>query len=174
MLPVRIGFVGAMGNGKTTAAQYLISKYGFQHYSFAAKLKEICRDMWPEQFLNGNKPRELLQYVGSDMFRKRDPNVWVNYLDRQLQVENPRRAVIDDCRFINEAEALKKNGFMLVRVVRGDGKREAIGLNSETGQHVSETEQEGINADLTIIAKDIPELYAKLDKLMEMGLNGTE
>jgi hypothetical protein len=164
---MRIGFLGKAGNGKTTAADYLCHKYNFKKYSFSQKLKEICKDIWPEQFENGNKPRELLQYVGTDMFRKYDDDVWVRYLVRKIKNENPVNAVCDDCRFCNEADALRKNGFTIVKVVNLSGENKAIGLNPNTAQHISEKEIERIEPDYTIVATSVPQLQNKLDILLK-------
>jgi len=53
--------------GKTTSAEYLVRKYGFVKLAFADKLKEIARDLFPEQFESGEKPRKLLQDLGIKM-----------------------------------------------------------------------------------------------------------
>ena len=167
--PLRVAFVGQMGNGKTTAAQYLIDNYSFKRYSFAAKLKEICKDMWPDQFEEGAKPRHLLQYVGTDMFRKYDPEVWVDYLDRQIGQENPHRAVIDDCRFPNEALMLRERGFKIVKILRNT-ERDASGLSEKTAQHASELEVENIKYDIILDNSfSIEELYSQLDEMVAYG-----
>ncbi len=49
-----IAFVGRKGSGKTTAAQYLVEKYGFHKVSFAKPLKDLVAS------LGVNKEGELL------------------------------------------------------------------------------------------------------------------
>jgi hypothetical protein len=46
------------------------------------------------------------------------PNVWIEYLDREAtKVSDAGSAVVvDDCRFINEAEWFKQNGWLVVRI----------------------------------------------------------
>ena len=44
----KVAFAGKMQVGKTTSADYLVQKYGFVKLSFAGKLKEIAKDLWPE------------------------------------------------------------------------------------------------------------------------------
>lgn len=61
--------------------------------------------------------RELLQMVGTDLFREKiHPNIWVDALMRRYSQENDW--VIADVRFPNEAAAIKKKGGILVRVER--------------------------------------------------------
>lgn len=136
----RIALVGKSGLGKTSAANFLVLD-GFIKLSIAGKLKEICKDLWPEQFLNGNKPRELLQTVGTDVIRAYDPDVWVNYVVRQLVEE--KDYVVDDCRFLNEAQILRDNGFVIVRI---DGPQRTP-MVGQTSQHASETEMDNIAYD---------------------------
>lgn len=143
----RIAFTGRAGVGKTTAAQYLVANKIFHKIALADKLKEICKDLWPDQFKDGNKPRELLQTIGTDRLRAYDPDVWVNYAVRQMvkldTFDRVIRYTVDDCRFLNEARILRKNGFTIVKI---DGPQR-IAMAGNTSQHVSETEQDGIEPD---------------------------
>ena len=143
----RVAFVGHLGSGKTTAADYLVRNHGFKRYSFAAKLKAICKEMYPEQFSEGApKPREMLQFIGTDAFRRFDENVWVKYLVRQIQSERPSCAVIDDCRFPNEAETLRNIGFLIIKIERSQRVAEGSGTSAEA--HPSETLIDSIRPDL--------------------------
>ena len=84
MQGLRIAFSGKMQVGKTTSATYLVRKYGFVKLAFADKLKEIARDLFPEQFESGEKPRKLLQDLGIKM-REIDADVWVKYVLRIIK-----------------------------------------------------------------------------------------
>ena len=166
MLNIRVGFVGRLGSGKTTASEYLVKKYGFKRYSFATKLKAICAEMYPDKFKDGAKPRELLQFIGTDAFRKFDQEVWVKYLVRQISSENPPLAVIDDCRFPNEAEALRSLGFVIVRIERVD--RQAVGRGTGAETHASEMLVDSIHPDL-VLSNDgtLADLEQKIDGIIE-------
>lgn len=160
----RIAFVGKMGNGKTTAAQYLVDNYGFKRYSFAQKLKDICVDMgWMPA---GTKDRQLLQEFGTDVMRAWRPNVWVDYLIYRITSDNMECATVDDCRFLNEAEALRKIGFTIVRMINDSGSIDAAGLSATTAQHSSELESDKIVADITIKANSLQSMKLQLDSLM--------
>lgn len=69
----------------------------------------------PEQFMTS---RELLQYLGTDIFRHIDKNFWIKLAFKKAQdsiIEDGVEIIIyDDVRFINECEAIKqKNGFLI-------------------------------------------------------------
>ena len=78
--------------------------------------------------------REVLQYVGTDVFRKMNSDVWLNSLLSKIQDDAPEIALISDVRFENEIEVIqKKKGFV-------------IGLTrdpyEQTDRHASEAEIE--------------------------------
>ncbi|HAI42694.1 MAG TPA: hypothetical protein DCM40_33600 [Maribacter sp.] len=62
--------------------------------------------------------REVLQYVGTDFFRKLDPNVWINSLLRKIKIDKPEVALICDVRFKNEIIELQKQGAYIVGLTR--------------------------------------------------------
>ena len=58
--------------------------------------------------------REVLQYVGTDFFRKFYPNVWLDRWLRKIEEESPEMALISDVRFENEIKGIqKKKGFIV-------------------------------------------------------------
>jgi len=141
-----IVLVGRAGSGKDTVADYLVSRYGFRRYAFADKLKEIARDLFPEQFVNGIKPRRLLQDLGTQI-RRLDPDVWINYLFSRIERENPERAVITDCRYQNELQAAMSRWFVPLRIICSDEirqqrliKRDGVGIDPEVSAHPSEND----------------------------------
>ena len=62
--------------------------------------------------------REVLQFVGTDIFRHMYEPVWVNLLMNKIKMDSPLVAVIADCRFDNEARAVKEEGGILVYLTR--------------------------------------------------------
>ena len=120
-------------------------------YSFAAPLKEIATGLFglrPEQCYgtdeekntltgirwgdlptSNKKPknkkmtaREFLQYFGTDVCRSMYENVWVNRCIADIAFEGPLVAIIDDCRFPNEADAIQNAGGKVVRLTRSPHK----------------------------------------------------
>ena len=136
-----IAFAGRKQSGKTTSAEFvsnLICKHGeAKIYNFADPLKNLCIDILgleyrqcygsdedKNQLVNcywDNKQltaREVLQIVGTDMFRKMQNNVWSNATIRQIQRENSDMAIIADCRFPNEVTAIKNVAGIVIRLSR--------------------------------------------------------
>lgn len=136
-----IAFAGRKQSGKTTSAEFVANLF-WQHgdskiYNFADPLKNLCIDILglnyqqcygsdedKNQLVNcywDNKQltaREVLQIVGTDMFRKMQNHVWSNATIRQIQRENPDIAIIADCRFPNEVTAIKNVGGIVIKLTR--------------------------------------------------------
>ena len=71
--------------------------------------------------LINNEPsssRDIMQYIGTDIFRKIEPNVWVDSTIKLILSDNPQLAIITDCRFPNEVEAIKSVGGKIIRLTR--------------------------------------------------------
>lgn len=62
--------------------------------------------------------RDVMQVVGTDIFRKLDPNVWVRSTISKIMKESPELAIVTDCRFPNEIEAIKNVGGKVLRLTR--------------------------------------------------------
>ncbi len=62
--------------------------------------------------------RELLQYIGTDIFRKLDPDVWIKSLLRKIKKDSPEVALICDVRFKNEILKLQEAGGFIVGLTR--------------------------------------------------------
>tara|TARA_Y100000593_G_scaffold51924_1_gene97581 strand:+ start:9088 stop:9918 length:831 start_codon:yes stop_codon:yes gene_type:complete len=145
-----------------------------KHYSFAGALKEICNGLFglersqcygtdeqknSETFINwedmpgydGDKTgkmsaREFMQYFGTDVCRKIHPDIWTEHTIKTIRAEEPLIAVISDCRFQNEVDAVQRAGGKVIRLTRG--------IDNDT--HSSEAESELIeNYDATIDNKDL-------------------
>lgn len=113
----------AFGNkcrqGKDTAAEAVVDFYDYsdidiraEQFHFAEALYEECRE------LHGmvGKDAPLLQRVGAER-RAEDPNYWIDKVFGQIP-EYMDVAVISDCRYKNEAEAVKAKGGYLINVQR--------------------------------------------------------
>jgi len=62
--------------------------------------------------------REFMQYFGTDVCRKINPNVWTSACINRIETEQSAMSVIGDCRFGNEVEAIKRVGGKVVRLTR--------------------------------------------------------
>lgn len=70
--------------------------------------------------------REILQFIGTDIFRHMRPNIWVDATIKKIQKEKPKVAIITDCRFPNEVESIKQNGGKVLRLTRDPHHSEHI------------------------------------------------
>jgi hypothetical protein len=164
-----IAFTGSKRAGKTTAAQYFMDQ-GYTLVSFKSPILEEVIKNFPDllKFFSGlytkdiatlliEKPagiRELLQNYGTDLRRTEDPDYWVNAWHAKVNALGGN-IVVDDVRFLNEAEAIKDFGGKIIRVTRDTG--------IAPDGHVSETEMSQIQVDLEIENNGtVEELYNKL------------
>jgi len=124
-----IGLAGAAGAGKTTIAKHLVEKHGFTRTGFADPLKNmlITAGLCTHDECYGVKTarsRELLQKIGTDIFRKQlDPLFWVNKTEDEivrLWSSEKKRVVVDDIRFPEEAQRIRDMGGIVIMVQRGD------------------------------------------------------
>ena len=139
-----IGFVGFIGSGKDTAADYLVNFHGFRRDSFANTLKDAVAAVfgWDRVLLEGRTkearewreqrdewwsnrlgkditPRHILQYWGTEVCRQGfHDDIWIASLENKMR-KTSDNIVISDVRFPNEIKAIKSAGGKVVRVVRG-------------------------------------------------------
>ena len=66
--------------------------------------------------------REFLQFFGSEVCRKIYEEIWVSRLVKDVESEGSLLAVIDDCRYPNEAEAIQNAGGKVIRLMRSNYK----------------------------------------------------
>ena len=62
--------------------------------------------------------REFLQFFGTDVCRSIYEDVWQSRLVKDIEVEEPLIAVVDDCRFPNEAAAIQSAGGKVIHLTR--------------------------------------------------------
>ena len=142
-----IGLGYEKGVGKDTVAQMIMSHFTAAHIpalrrAFADALKEECAQMVAEYFnldasivlaeMHSDDPgvkqrwRLLMQWWGSEGWRHEDRDHWIKVLRLWIEVkETANKALADktflfipDVRFQNEAEFIKRNGGLLIRVER--------------------------------------------------------
>lgn len=140
-----IAFAGRKQSGKTTACEFTANVYTqtvhsiSSIYNFADPLKKMCIEIfgltheqcygsdnqknelvncfWPDS-QERMTAREVMQYVGTNVFRKMQHNVWTDATIRKILDENLPLALIADCRFPNEVDAVKNAGGMVIKLNR--------------------------------------------------------
>ena len=134
---------GKAQHGKDTTAsliQECLEQHGKRvlvaHY--ADLLKYICKTFFGWDGNKDEKGRYILQYVGTDVVRKKTPNYWVDFLADFLEIFDSEWdwVLIPDTRFPNEVDVMRERfGAMHVRVVRSDF---VSPLTTEQQNHPSE------------------------------------
>jgi len=153
---MRIALCGKICAGKSHVAKLLANKYNLEIFSFAAKIKEIAKDL----FGMITKDRKILQQIG-DKMREIDEKVWIKYLIKQMEGKN--NIIIDDLRLQNEVDFLKKNGFTIIRLnVDLDTQMtrlqdlypETYKLHQKRFTHRLETSADKLNVDYDVVSDD--------------------
>ncbi len=76
--------------------------------------------------------RDVMQLIGTDFFRAVKPNVWPEATLQKIVAEQTQIALITDCRFPNEVDAVKNHGGKVVRLTR------QLPSTNEQEEHISE------------------------------------
>lgn len=181
--PLVIAICGKRRCGKDTIANYLKTKYDFEHVKISSKLKNVIKILFnftDEQMENDSKeliddkwkvsPRQVMQFMGTDIMQyeiqKLLPNInrsfWIKSLIEDLKYTN-KKIVISDLRFLHEYEELKKvsNKIYVIKVER---QCEHDTLSTDT--HCSELEMVNIPCDFVLQNLKINDLYFNVDKIV--------
>jgi len=117
-----IGLCGQKGSGKSEVARILVQNHGFTELAFADPLKEALVSVFgfsAEQLYGNLKetvdpywnvtPREVLQVVGTELFRDALPrfipsldHVWLRAMHKRLKELAGQNIVVSDIRFPDE------------------------------------------------------------------------
>jgi hypothetical protein len=160
-----VALAGRKQSGKTTCAEFIqqvanatLKPLGScSIYNFADSLKQdICMNilgLTKDQcygtddqknelvncYWNGKQlsAREVMQIVGTDIFRSMQKNVWSDATIRKIEKDKCSLAIVADCRFPNEVEAIKNAGGFVIKLTR----------NPHNSNHESEIALDEINFD---------------------------
>lgn len=141
-----IAFAGRKQSGKTTCSYFvenlIFRQFQASHscriYNFADPLKQdICinilglthdqcygddnnKNEYTDIVWNDTKltAREVMQFVGTDIFRKMKKDVWAGATINKIKRDNFSIAIIADCRFPNEVDAIKQAGGYVIKLTR--------------------------------------------------------
>lgn len=154
-----IGFVGFIGSGKDTAADYLVNFHGFRRDSFANSLKDAISNVfgWDRTLMEGRTkesrewrekvdpwwadrlniphltPRWVMQYWGTEVCRQGfHDDIWIASVENRIR-KTKDNIVISDVRFPNEITAIHRAGGKVIRVKRGvdpEWYQDAVNVNA--------------------------------------------
>lgn len=198
--PLVIALLGRAGSGKSTTAQYIQDKLDATRISFAGPLKGLAKHLMgftDEQVYGSEKevidsrvrgllsgidlaghefvrdaytPRVFLQRLGNGAREFIHNRVWIEAaIDKAVNGTN-QIYVIDDCRYVNEAEAIHADPRIDGRVIKIDG----IGRQSDADpNHPSEAQVDQVPSQFIdfLITNDISNgldtLHAEVDLVLE-------
>jgi len=181
-----IGVLGNKNTGKDTVSDYLVERYNFIKKPLADPLKKACQDIFllsndqlyddklkelPDERWSNISPRQIFQFVGTDLFRNQInqliPNVGDNiflyhfqlWFEEEKKTNHNLCVVISDVRFQNEVNFIKRLGGYIVKL-----KRQTNLIDS----HISETEINNINNFDYLIENNgtVTTLYEKIDNCL--------
>jgi len=148
-----IALTGSACSGKTTVAKEL-AKFGYTRSKFSQTLKNMLLQIpgvteamtegeqkeLPQSILGGKTPREVMQTLRTEWGRELVTNtIWLDSWERSI--EGLTNVVVEDLRFPNEADLVRKHGGEIWSVRRKG--YESVG-------HSSETEMVKIKPDIVI------------------------
>ena len=149
--PRLVALTGAAGSGKSTATRFLVERHGYTLVKFAGPLKRMMyalglkeehvegdRKESPLALLGGKTPRQAMQTIGTEWGRNcMGENFWVNLwlAHAETAIDEGGRVVVDDCRFPNEAEAIRQLGGMIIKLEGRGGIAGEHASEAGCGQH---------------------------------------
>jgi len=174
-----VSISGKAGSGKDTIGDYLVKERGFKKIALADPIKRLVKDVFvlddetvydrkkreePLEKWNGWTVRKLLQFIGTELFRKNiDEAIWVKSLLYTIEKDKEHDYVISDARFKNEIENLKeyaKDDFLSIKVIRD-------GYVGEVGIIGHESEKYDLETDVVIENNGtFEDLYRKIDEII--------
>lgn len=155
-----IGFCHRARVGKDTAGSYLISNYGFKRIAFADFIKKELDQLlsvFGQKYQEENKTSLRPMLIAWGQFRReQDPNHWLGSVEKIINKELQTKFVITDVRYPNEANFIKSQGGVVIRLKRNTG----IDIPSEAVMDEFKT-------DFTIDNNQaLEDLYKNIDTLM--------
>ncbi len=171
-----IALTGIAGCGKSTVADFLCRFDDYTLVKFADPLKEMLRTLGlsqvhiegelkekPCDLLSGKTPRYAMQTLGTEWARNiMGKNFWVNIWKqrvRDLVEHGVNGIVVDDCRFLNEVEAVHSIDGQVMGVI-GDHR-------PTTSEHSSEAVVSGeLLDDVIMNTGNIDDLYTEVRRTL--------
>lgn len=162
-------------SGKDTVANYLCKNYGFKRIGFADALKRGCMEFfgWTEEHVYGSlkevndpywefSPRFALQKVGTECMRNQfDQEIWIKAVGKRVLAEPNVNWVIADCRFPNEAKAVRSWGGKVVKI-----DRPTAGASEGIAGHASEFAMDNYDGWYSTLSNNgtLIDLYQEVDE----------
>jgi hypothetical protein len=109
--------------------------------------KLLNRDLGDDKFLTA---REFLQLFGTDVCRAIKPDVWTSSCLDRVKESDAELAIVSDCRFPNEIDAIKNAEGRVIRLTRcpyDDGHESETALTNEYEKYDHVIDNANLNMD---------------------------
>lgn len=176
--PIVLLISGKAEHGKDTFADSFIKEaqdrlgYRCLRIKYGDILKYICKEYFGWNGTKDVENRHILQYVGTDLGRTNNPDVWVNCVKeivKALQTECDF-VLIPDCRFPNELDWSDTPFFTFtIRINRQneDGTPYINHLTEKQKLHPSETALDGYKFNYEVQAANLDNVDAAAQAILE-------
>ncbi len=169
-----INISGKAQHGKDTCALILKEKLEIKNKKvliahYADLLKYEAKTFFNWDGIKDEQGRQLLQYMGTDVIREKNPDYWVGFIKEFIGMfqDDWDYVIIPDCRFKNEVILWEQDGWdnVSVRVIRDNF---ISNLTPEQLNHPSETALDTFAFDYCIYNDgDINQLNLEVDRFIK-------
>lgn len=179
-----VGITGSLGGGKGTVVEYLVSKYGFKHYSSSGLLVEILKER------NEMVDRDGMNRIANELRAQNPAGVPAETYKRYEAEDGQSDAIFESLHSVPEVDFIKSIGGIVIAVTANPDvryeritKRGSVKDNVTKEQFIAQQEREEkgstdpnksnifdtIKAADFIIENDstLEQLYAKVDEIMQ-------
>lgn len=185
--PLLIGLTGFAGHGKTTATN-MLKTFNFHEYALADPLKRGCMAMFgftEEQCFDdklknvidpywGVSPREVLQKVGTELFRDQIKNampniklgesgvLWIRNFEKYYESNKHKNIIVSDVRNVDEAQTIKKLDGFIIRIHNPRIKMKDAFRNHASEQMINKIKYDCIlmnDGNLSDLFKDLEYIF---------------
>lgn len=172
--PTIVLLSGKSGSGKDFIANIMKQKLEAKdkkvlitHY--ADLLKYILRTFFDWDGQKDERGRYLLQHVGTDIIRKKEPDFWIDFIKTIIYMFYGEwdYILIPDARFENEINLMKQSKeYFNIVTVRIDRTDYTSKLTEEQKNHPSETSLDHYNFDYYIVNDGTPKVESQINRVI--------
>ena len=133
--------------------------------------------LWVEKDLYWS-PREIMQFIGTDCYRKVDDVFWVKAVFKRIEKDKLQNVILTDCRFKDEIDAVLDKGGFHIRILR-DHNQIVHGMNHASEVSVEDDykvdvliDNSGSLQDLANSAKDTASVIDYLNSKKDFKFGG--
>lgn len=139
---MQIAICGKARSGKDSTMNIINNEYLITQIRFADPVYQIHNYIQEIVKINQYKDPKLLQFIGDGLRGIINKDIWIDLALKNINLNNNN--VVVDMRYKNEYYALKKLGFITLRIIRPEY------IIDRDKDHISECDLDNIICDYTI------------------------